>query len=54
MSSLPNITAFTDFFRRVLGWKNAKEYIVPLLERKKRTPAGCVHVPTAEKVRIRP
>ncbi len=39
--------AFFDFLRFVLGWKNAAGYIVTPDQRRKATPEGIVHVPTA-------
>lgn len=40
-------TSFYDVFRFLLGWRNAAGYVVSPDQRRKASPAGSVHVPTA-------
>ncbi len=46
-------TAFFDFFRHLLAWRSTRLDFIPVEQRKKRSPAGMVHSPTAQKAEIR-
>ncbi|MBQ2821609.1 MAG: hypothetical protein IJF17_08510 [Thermoguttaceae bacterium] len=46
-------TAFLDFFRRLLGWRSTRVTFIPVEQRKKRSPAGMVHSPTAQSAKVK-
>lgn len=52
MNTESSKTAFFDLFRHLLAWRSTRFEFIPIEQRKKRSPAGMVHSPTAQKVKI--
>lgn len=46
--------AFYDLFRRLLAWRNAANYVMPMEQRRKLPADALIHVPTAEKAQVLP